>query len=52
MLEADKKTWSNRALTYTITLANEIDVPYLSSVITDVLDINFIGFVDGRLKLM
>ena len=50
-LEANKKTWLNGALTYTITLANETDVPYLSPVITDVLDTNFIVFVDGSVKV-
>lgn len=50
-LEANKKTWLNETLTYTITLTNETDVPYLSPVITDVLDTNFIVFVDGSAKV-
>ena len=50
-LEADKKTWLNGSLTYTITLANLTEIAYVSPIITDTIDTNYATFVEGSVKL-
>lgn len=49
--EADKENWTDGALTYTITISNLTDTPYLNPVLTDVLDTSKVDFVSGSVML-
>lgn len=51
LLEADKQNWTDGNLTYKITINNETDKSYDNPVITDVLDINYIDFVEESVMI-
>lgn len=42
---ADKSSWADGVLTYTVTINNQTTLPYTAPVITDILDDNYIDFV-------
>lgn len=50
-LNADKKYWKDGNLTYTINLNNQTDIKYETITLTDVLDTNYIIFVDGTVEI-
>ena len=50
-LQADKPYWKDGNLKYTITLGNATDVKYETVTISDVLDTNYISFVDGSVEI-
>ena len=50
-LQADKAYWKDGNLKYTITLGNATDVKYETVTISDVLDTNYISFVDGSVEI-
>ena len=50
-LNADKKYWKDCNLTYTINLNNQTDIKYETITLTDVLDTNYIIFVDGTVEI-
>lgn len=49
--EADKASWANGPLTYTITVKNETDTSYVSPVITDVLDTSLVSFIENSVYI-
>lgn len=49
--EADKKNWIDGELTYTITIQNNTDKTYTKPIVTDVIDNNFVDFVDGSVMI-
>lgn len=49
--EADKKNWVDGELTYTVTIQNNTDKTYAKPVVTDVIDNNFVDFVDGSVMI-
>lgn len=49
--DADKKNWSSGDLTYTITIDNQTDKSYVGPVLTDVIDNNFVDFIEDSVML-
>lgn len=49
--EADKASWANGPLTYTITVKNETDTSYVSPVITDVLNTSLVSFIENSVYI-
>ena len=49
--EADKTIWADGLLTYTITIANQTTLPYVSPVVTDILDTTLIEFVTDSVMI-
>ena len=49
--EADKTIWADGLLTYTITIANQTTLPYVSPVVTDILDTSLIEFVTDSVMI-
>lgn len=43
---ADKSSWADGVLTYTITINNQTSIPYTNPIITDILDTTYIDFVE------
>ena len=50
-LEANKTYWKDGNLKYTITLDNATDIAYENVALTDVLDTNFINFVNDSVEI-
>ena len=48
---ADKPVWADGELTYTITISNNADKPYVSPKIKDTLDSNLIEFVSDSVTI-
>lgn len=49
--DADKKNWVDGELTYTVTIENNTDKSYTNVTVTDVIDNNFVDFVDGSVMI-
>lgn len=49
--DADKKNWIDGELTYTITISNNADKTYVKPVLTDIIDTNFVSFVEGSVMI-
>lgn len=48
---ADKLSWANGNLTYTITVDNQAKENYVAPVITDIIDTTLVNFVDGSVTI-
>lgn len=48
---ADKMVWADGVLTYTVVVDNKTTVSYASPVVTDVLDISLVSFVNGSVTV-
>lgn len=48
---ADKTTWADGLLTYTITVSNQAVESYVGPVVTDVIDTTLVTFIDGSVKI-
>lgn len=48
---ADKSSWADGALTYTITVNNQATETYTTPVVTDVLDKTLVDFVTGSVMI-
>lgn len=49
--EADKSSWADGLLTYTITVTNNATEPYTTPIITDVLDTTLVDFVEDSVVI-
>lgn len=49
--EADKSSWADGVLTYTITINNQASVAYTSPVVTDVLDDTLVDLVNDSVTI-
>lgn len=49
--DADKKNWVDGELTYTVTIQNNTDKTYTNITVTDVIDNNFVDFVDDSVMI-
>lgn len=49
--DANQKNWSSGLLTYTITIKNETEQPYVEPIITDVIDTKLVEFVNDSVKI-
>ena len=48
---ADKQSWANGPLTYTITVDNKAQETYVSPIVTDIIDTTLVSFVDGSVTI-
>ncbi len=50
-IAADKVTWADGALTYTITIDNQTEQTYTTPIITDVLNTTLVNFTAGSVEV-
>lgn len=48
---ADKTTWADGLLTYTITVSNQAVESYVGAVVTDIIDTTLVTFIDGSVTI-